>query len=296
MRVHSLSPAARGAHRPLTPIHDDRPGCFVAGTGPPVILLHSSLGSKAQWTALAERLATRFQVLALDLCGYGDNTMPTAAGAFSLDDETRLVASHVGQLVDPHVRVHLIGHSYGGLVALRLAQSWGARVASLSLYEPVAFRLLDDNDEALADIRGLADLVTRLVGAGHRHEAARVFVDFWSGEGSYTSLPLPAQVSIMHRVAKVPLDFRAAWSWPLHPSDCGSIVAPTLSLAGTRSPGVAQRIVTSLNRVLPDHRVRWFDAGHMAPITDAQKVNHWIETFIDSCALAPSIALSGSPA
>ena len=258
--------------------------------GTPVVMLHSSLGSKAQWTALAERMARRFQTIALDLWGYGDNAMPAATTSFSLDDELRLVAGHVDRIVGPRARVHVVGHSYGGLVALRLAQCWGERVASLSLYEPVAFRMLGEDDTEFSTVTQLSDCVTHLVATGLRHEAAKAFVDFWSGEGSYASLPLPAQASIARRVAKVPLDFQAAWRWPMRPSDCRSIVAPALTLAGTRSPGFMKRIVAQLNRSLPDGRAWWFDAGHMAPITHADRVNHLIEAFIESCSLAPSAA------
>ena len=38
----------------------------------------------------------------------------------------------------------------------------------------------------------------------------------------------------------------------------------------------------------PMGRTWWFDAGHMAPITHADRVNHLMEAFIESCSLAPS--------
>jgi len=261
-----------------------RTGYLVAGAGTPVVMLHASLGSKSQWAALAERLATRFRVIALDLCGYGDNPTPSTAASFTLDDEVRLVTAHLDRLVAPRVRVHVVGHSYGGLVALRFAQCQGNRVASLSMYEPVAFRLLDEHDAALADVTQLAARVTRLVAVGRRHDAAQAFVDFWSGDGSYACLPLPAQTSIAHRIDKVPLDFQAAWRWPLSPDDLRGIVAPTLLLAGTRSPAIAQRIVTLLAEALPNRCTWWFDTGHMAPIEQANRINYWIEAFVEACA------------
>ncbi len=262
----------------------DRPGYFVAGAGEPVVMLHSSLGSKSQWTALATRLAARFRVIALDLCGYGDNPAPSAAAAFTLDDEVRLVTERLDRLVASRVRVHVVGHSYGGLVALRLAQSRGDRVASLSLYEPVAFRLLEDDDPALEGVTRLKDRVTRLVAAGHRGDAAQAFVDYWSGDGSYARLPLPVRTSIERRIGKVPLDFHAAWRWPLRPADLRAIAVPTMLLAGTRSPPVAQRIVTVLAWALPNRRTWWFDAGHMAPVDDANRINDRIEAFVTACA------------
>jgi len=283
MITHSKQNAAVAAV-PLQPAPGtDRPGYFAAGAGAPVVMLHSSLSSKSQWIALAERLASRFRVIALDLCGYGDNVMPATGTAFTLDDEVGLVTDRLHHLVGANIRVHLIGHSYGGLVALRFAQCMRDRVASLSLYEPVVFRMLDNEDTALADIKRLADLVARLAAAGRRHAAAQVFVDFWSGAGTYASLPLPARAAIARRVDKLPLDFQAALSWPLDRADLRAIVAPTLLLGGSRSPAIVQRIHTLLTRALPNRRSGSFDTGHMAPITDAHRVNAWIEAFLEAC-------------
>jgi pimeloyl-ACP methyl ester carboxylesterase len=278
--MHSLPSAVHAQPDSLT----DRLGYFVAGAGTPVVLLHCSLSSKSQWSALAERLATRFRVIALDLCGYGNNATPAARTSFTLDEEVRLVADRIDDLVEPHIRMHVVGHSYGGLVALRFAQCRSDRVASLSLYEPVVFRVLDDEDEALADLKLRAERVARLIAAGHRYDAAQAFVDFWGGDGSYASLPLPVQVSIARRVDKLPLDFQAASCWPVSPEDLRSIVAPTLLLAGNRSPAVVQRIHSLLVGALPNCRVGSFDAGHMGPITDAHRINPWIEAFVDICA------------
>ncbi|HEX7271509.1 MAG TPA: alpha/beta hydrolase [Casimicrobiaceae bacterium] len=258
------------------------PGYFTAGTGTPVVMLHASLGSKSQWAGLAVRLASRFRVIAVDLCGYGDNAMPGSGSGFTLDEEVRLVMSRLDGLLHPRVRFHVVGHSYGGLVALRLAALHAEQVASLALYDPVAFGLLGD-DPVLADIRQREAEVVTLVGEGRRREAAQRFVDFWSGPGSYASQPEPMQLGIARRVAKVPLDFRAAWSWPSGRADLRAVRVPTLLLAGSRSPAVAQRIVMLLTETLRGCRVGWFDAGHMGPITDPQRINPWIEAFVDLC-------------
>ena len=290
MNTQSAAEAIAGTNGLPRLVPRDRSGYFVAGTGVPVVMLHSSLGSKSQWTPLAERLARRFRVIAVDLCGYGDNPVPSAAEPFTLDDEVALVAAHLDRLAPSPARVHVVGHSYGGLVALRFAQLQRDRVASLSLYEPVAFRLLGEHDPALADITRLKDRVACLVAAGSRDEAAQTFVDYWSGDGAYARLPPPAQTSIARRIDKVPLDFEAAWRWPLRAADLRTIVAPTLLLAGTRSPAVAQRIVALLARALSNHRTWWFDAGHMAPIDHADRINYRIETFVAACAKAAAAA------
>jgi len=283
MNTHTALKAVSEPPSPWTGALPERPGVLAAGAGAPVVMLHSSLGSKSQWSALAARLVPRFRVIALDLCGYGDNAMPAAPDSFTLDDEVRLVTSHLDRLVPPHVRVHLVGHSYGGLVALRFAQRSKGRVASLSLYEPVAFRVLDNDDPGLRDVRRMAGCLPGLIAAGLRLHATQAFVDFWSGEGSYARLARPAQVGIARNIGKVPLDFQAAMSCPMEPTSLRSIVAPTLLLSGTRGPAVAQGIVTRLTHALPKRHVARIDAGHMGPVTAPHLVNPWIEAFVDMC-------------
>ena len=79
----------------------------VAGSGTPVVMLHASLASKAQWAPLIERLARRFRAIAIDLCGYGDNAPVATAPPFTLDAELadRRVrwrdAGHMGPVTDP---------------------------------------------------------------------------------------------------------------------------------------------------------------------------------------------------
>jgi pimeloyl-ACP methyl ester carboxylesterase len=257
----------------------------VAGdAGEHVVMLHSSLSSKSQWTSLCERMSTRFRVIAVDLWGYGENAMPAFTQRFTLDDEVRLVAAHVDRLVAPHVRVHVVGHSYGGIVGLRFAQTLRGRVASLSLYEPVAFGMLPIEDAVLAEVARLAHGIKRMLTAGQREDAARAFIDFWNGQGAYDAMAPRARKHAALGMDKVVLDFRAAWTWRPNPHQLHRVFAPTLLLTGTRSPSAAQRIIQLLARALPDSRVATLDAGHMGPITDAHRVNPWIEAFVEMCA------------
>ena len=283
MNTHTPSDGVPGIVASRAEALGRQPRCLVAGTGAPVVLLHSSLSSKSQWTALAERLAPRFRVIALDLCGYGDNVMPAASKPFTLDDEIRLVADRIDRLVPPHVRVHVVGHSYGGVVALRFAQRSRGRVASLALYEPVAFGMLDPDDATLVEIGRIAESVPRLVAAGLPRHAAALFVDFWSGTGTYRRLPSAAQRGVARNIRKVPLDFQAALSWPTGPESLRSIAAPALLLSGAHSPPILHRIVQRLTQVLPKRYAGRIDAGHMGPVTAPHLVNPWIEAFIDMC-------------
>ena len=289
--LHVVSDAGAG----LAPALPEMPGCLVAGAGEPVVLLHSSLSSKSQWSELAARLAPRFRVIALDLIGYGDNPMPAASRPFSLDDEVRLVADRLDRLIPPHVRVHIVGHSYGGLVALRFAERCRGRVASLALYEPVAFGVVPDDGAGLAEVKRIAECVRQLLTAGLRMQAAEIFVDFWSGTGSYGRFPRPARLAIARNISKVPFDFQAAMSWPVDASGVRSITVPTMLLTGDHSPAIAQHIVQHLSRALPKRYVGRIDAGHMGPVTAPHLVNPWIEAFVDMCVERDIVPVADPP-
>src|SRR5262245_37060519 len=105
-----------------------------------VIALHCSGGSASHWSHLAEALRGRHEVAAPEHYGSQDIGSWGGEHAFTLDDEAvRSIA-----LIDrcDGDKVHLVGHSYGGGVALNIALARPNRIASMVLYEPTAFHLL----------------------------------------------------------------------------------------------------------------------------------------------------------
>lgn len=255
---------------------------LAAGLRTPVVMLHASLSCRTQWDALAARIGSRFEPVPLDLVGYGTHPLPPPAPSFTVDDEVRHVERQLAGIVGARP-FHLVGHSYGALVALRLAQRQPARVASLSLYEPVALRLVPDDDPARASLRALAERVQRHIGAGRNQDAALAFVDYWNGGGYFASLPATTRHAIAKRVAKVVLDFQAALRWPAHASDLRAITAPTLLLVGNEGQAVTQRIAARIVSAIPGGSLRACESGHLGPIDAPDAVMPWIESFIDAC-------------
>ena len=121
---------------------------------------------------------------------YGcDSAGPwTGEHAFTLADE----AARTIALIDATDRkVHLVGHSYGGGVALHVALARPERIASLSLYEPSAFHLLRQfagGDGGLRRNPGGRDSIASGVVIGDYRGAPRAFVDYWSGPGAWDAL------------------------------------------------------------------------------------------------------------
>ena len=124
-----------------------------AASGRPVVLLHSSANSGAQWRALRADTEARYRVLALDLYGYGGTDPWPGHRALTLADEAALAEALIERCDAP---VHLIGHSYGGAVALRVALHRPESIATLTLIEPTAFNLLRDGGENERALLGIS--------------------------------------------------------------------------------------------------------------------------------------------
>jgi len=242
----------------------------------PVVLLHSSGSSGAQWRALIDELSGRYLVVAPDLYGYGATAPWPGRGAFSLAHEAEIVHALLERIGEP---AHLVGHSYGGAVALHVARLRGERLRSLTVIEPVAFHLLSDR----AEIVELANGVARALACGDYAGGFGTFVDYWSGPGSWDAIPAAKRAAMAARLPKVALDFHATLNEPAGLADFSAMALPTLVLLGALSPLPTQRICALLGQGLPDSRLITVQgAGHMAPLTHAAQVNALIAAHLNA--------------
>jgi len=239
------------------------------GSGPGAVLLHSSASTRWQWRSLTEVLKTFRRVLAPDLWGYGESEAPSREP--SLPDEVAIVEAMAERAGGP---VDLVGHSYGGALALRFTLDRPEVVRSLTLIEPVAFHLLRLGSEGeqwlLSDVQGVAAAVRR-----HRGGAGmRRFVDYWNASGTWASLSEDKRSGLAGLAARVADNFTATLAEAIPLETYRQIQVPVLLLRGARSPAPTRRIVGLLGSTLPNVRLRTVaDAGHMLPLTHGDIVN-----------------------
>lgn len=261
-------------------VTEPQAGMRIEGHGTAIVLLHSSMGSKSQWRTLMEQMRGTHRLIAIDLHGYGDSPMPECLNRFSLSDEVRLVQSMLAKVLAPGEAYHLVGHSFGGGVALRLAHADPERVRSLCLYEPTAFHLLDPQHTALQEIREVARATEEALRSGQRLGAAELFIDYWGSTGSFAALPPSRQALFASLLDKVPLDFRALINDSHQALDYCRIARPLCLITGRKSPDCVHAIASVLADALSGCERPEIDAGHMAPLTHPALVNPIIDEFI----------------
>lgn len=234
------------------------------GTGAPLVLVHGYLGSRAQWRHVIGPLADRAEVVTYDQRGHGASTRTGRASDYRIDE---LVADAVAvvEAIDAGP-VHLLGHSLGGVVALRLA-----------LERPDLVRSLVPADTGAAPA-GDGAAAARVVG----HLPDRLLVPVLGTVVAVAARVLarrssrPGGVDVAERAAAFRVDLRdvdrAAFrmlgielgTYPSMVGDLGRIVVPTTVIVGeddgrlrASADVMAERITGAHLEVLPG-------AGHGA--------------------------------
>jgi pimeloyl-ACP methyl ester carboxylesterase len=197
--------------------------------------------------------------------------------------------------------IHLVGHSYGGAIAFKIAtaSAFSSRIRSLTLIEPVLPTLLKDGH---ADQR----LYKRFVWLSHELycdlwngstlEAIDKFSEFWRGSGTREQITPAARIRMIEHAERLAFDFTAALAEENPIAAAASLRVPTLLLSGGHSPFMTQRIVQRLAAVIDGAELDHLpDAGHMLPLTHAATINPWIKRHIARADELAGVPLMAGP-
>ena len=242
------------------------------GEGPNVVLLHSSGASSRQWQRLMGDHAACFRFLAPDLIGYG-GTGRRPDAAYSPDHEVALVGALLDRVDQP---AFLVGHSYGGAVALNAARAFGDRVRGVVAIEPVLFQVLRSADEAeaWAEIEAVATAHIGHVDRGDPVAAAEGFMGYWIGEAAWHAMPEPTRAAILRTMPKIADEWRGLLASATRADDYRAVAAPIRFIRAEHTTLAAGRVTDVLVAALPDAQFSEVRAaGHLSPMTHAQVVN-----------------------
>jgi len=242
-------------------------GAYISGQGPAIIFLHSSLSTAKQWSPLISIIKDKFTCINIDILGYGNADKVIDEENYNFDVELKRIRSIIEKSIGEKA-YHLVGHSCGGAIALKLAVEQPKKLLSLSLYEPVAFHLLAKGTAERAEV----DSFSFKVAERSNEKAAQVFTDFWNNEGFYLSLPAKLQSLMAADMHKVNLDFKDLISEGYQLSDLAVIKCRATIYSGLQSPHLSRLLALQIAKALPNGELCELNAGNMGPINQAELV------------------------
>ncbi|MGE0240222.1 MAG: alpha/beta fold hydrolase [Parvibaculaceae bacterium] len=233
----------------------------------PVVFLHGTAASPRHWHELIGHLPPGLETFTLDLPDHAAHDVRIVQR--SLSQEAESLTHRLRGLGQPF---HLVGHSYGGALALRIAIAWPGLVRSLTLFEPAPFHLLRDGHpierQMHADIARLEQSLREAERGGAPERGVARFIDFWNGPGSFAVYAPETRRKMIARLPLILANFAALHreTWPL--ADCARVASPMLGVYGESSPLLVQHLTRLVAGAMADAKVLAVSAaGHMLTAT-----------------------------
>ena len=217
----------------------------VAGSGPPVVLLHGYAESSRMWKPLAKVLAPRFTVIAPDLPGIGDSSIPkTGIDMKTSAERIRAAVRSLG-----YSKVRVVGHDIGLMVAYAYAAMYPQEVEKLALMD--AFLPGVGGWEAVYNNPGIWHF--RFYGATPealvKGRERIYFEHFWNDFAADKTRSIPeadrrAYTQAYSRPGRMAAGFAYFASFPKTATDFAELAKtrlaiPVLSIGGDKANGVA---------------------------------------------------------
>ena len=261
-----------GAQRTMT-IEDPRgPVDYEeSGRGPTVVLAPGSCSTGAAWRPIVAHCEGRYRCVTTSLPGYGGTAERRTGADASI--------AHVAAALEAVIRragrpAHLVGHSFGGLVALAVALRRSVPLASLSILEAPAAQLLDEVGEAAHyhAFRQMTDAYFAAVAAGTA-DAIASMIDFYGGAGTFAAWPPRVRAYAVETTAVNVRDWASAYGFRLTPALLASLELPVLIIRGGSSHVAVRRANELIARYCPGAALASIEgAAHFMITTHAREV------------------------
>ena len=209
------------------------------GAGPTLVFAPGSCSTGAAWRPIIGHLGGNFRCVTTSLLGYGATAERRTVDDVDMRHEAQTLEEVIAFARAP---VHLIGHSFGSLVALALALRKRAPILSLSIIEAPAPTVLEESGEleCYRVFREMSDAYVAAFNGGDR-EAIKSMIDFYGGPGTFDAWPERARAYAIETTPVNLLDWRTAFEFPLSQTSLATVSAPTLVLCGGASNSAVRR-------------------------------------------------------
>lgn len=252
---------------------------------PSVLFLPGSYSTAAAWRGVWGQIPDDWQLAAVSLPGCGETAETRRPGNADMAHEVRVVAEAVRRLGGGPV--HLVGHSFGGTVALAAALSGEVHVASLSLFEANPFDLIVGNGPLYAEARELAAAFKEALDAGEPDAAARI-VDWWGGPGCFAAMPGRVQDFCLNAAPANALDWETDFGFRPDRAAIAALSCPVLLVRGADAIPAMAEMTDALGALLPaSRRAVVAGAGHFLTTTHPRDCARLIVEHLENCAPPP---------
>lgn len=257
--------------------------CQNVDGGPTIVFVPGSCSTGAAWRPVIAALNGRFRCVTTSLLGYGGTMERRRDGDASIQHETDIVEAVIRRAGGP---VHLVGHSFGGLVSLAVALRHAVPLASLTVAESPAPELLHATGEQAhyQAFRDMFDVYTAAFRSGDK-EAIATMIDFYAGAGTFASWPPRVRDYAMQTTAVNLLDWANAYDFKLSAERLAELALPVLVMRGGASHPAVQRLNELLSRHIAGATLATIPgAAHFMISTHAEEVARAIAGHVDAAA------------
>ncbi len=254
---------------PVLDVDSDKLFYVEEGAGTPILFVHGSCGSGAQWKALSLGLQDGYRTICIDNLGNGRNQPWPIERVWTPADDERawnMVLDHIGE------PVHLVAHSSGASNSYQILKDRADQILSATLFEPVCFQLLNlAGDPLFEEPVKMGDDYRAAMDAGEPDKAMACLVDGWAqSEGAWDGLPDMIKDLMRVGVGKSYHEWRRNQVEHPNGEEWGSVTVPILLFKGSLTISSMHGVCELLCEALPGCRyIEIEGAGHMSPFTHA---------------------------
>jgi pimeloyl-ACP methyl ester carboxylesterase len=223
-----------------------------SGDGHRVVFVPGSCSTGAAWRPVVAALGPGHRCATTSLLGYGGTEERRPPDDPPIDTEAEIVEAVLRRAGCPPFPVHLVGHSFGGLVSLAVALRGRVPLASLTICEAPAMEILraSGEDAAYGDFRAMTETYFARFRAGEA-DAIATMIDFYGGQGTFASWPPKVRGYASETTPVNILDWATAFGFALTPAMLAALRVPTLVIYGGDSHHAARRANALVAQSIP---------------------------------------------
>ena len=249
--------------------------------GDALVLLHGIGGCAKVWQPQLDFFSERYTVVAWNMPGYGGSPRMPEMTFPSLADALEALLDTL-----PNKRVHLVGHSMGGMVAQEFLRDRARRVASICLYATSPGLAQPETPAAIKAAAARArEFMERRIGPLDRGKSMRDMAESVLDQLLAPDAPASARAAAIESISSVPPDvYRDAMRCILSFDGTAivpKITRPTLVIAGGEDRTMTPAVVEAMARQIPGARYEVIlRAGHLANLEDSPAFNRVLSEFL----------------